>query len=135
MFWRQSERELSTISKNAAQEREFKLYSTSDEANTYSIDVVATSQGDTTKTSSVSVNSIFVPIPTPTPTPVPAVPAVPAVTPTPTVTPTPAPTPTSAPTPTPTPAPTPTPTPMPGFEAVFAIVGLLAVAYLLRRGR
>jgi PGF-CTERM protein len=34
----------------------------------------------------------------------------------------------------PTPAPTPEPTPKPpGFEAVFAIVGLLAVAYLLRR--
>ena len=33
-----------------------------------------------------------------------------------------------------TPPPTPTPTP-PGFEIVFAIVGLLAVAYLLRRGR
>ena len=37
---------------------------------------------------------------------------------------------------TPTPGPTPTPTPeegVPGFEAVFAIAGLLAVAYLLRR--
>jgi PGF-CTERM protein len=34
------------------------------------------------------------------------------------------------------PSPTPTPTPNgPGFEAVFGIVGLLAVAYLLRRGR
>lgn len=41
-----------------------------------------------------------------------------------------------------TPTPTPTPTPVtpsqppaiPGFEAVFAIAGLLAVAYLLRRG-
>ncbi|MDI6886712.1 MAG: PGF-CTERM sorting domain-containing protein, partial [archaeon] len=56
----------------------------------------------------------------PTPTPV--------VTPTPTITPTPAPIPT----------PTPTPKPwwkIPGFEAVFAILGLLAVAYLLRRRR
>ena len=34
----------------------------------------------------------------------------------------------------PTPTPTPIPTP-PGFEAAFVIVGLLAVAYLLRRGR
>ena len=52
--------------------------------------------------------------------------------------PTPAPTPPLTPTPTPwipfeaTPAPTPTPQ-MPGFTAVFAIAGLLAVAYLLRR--
>ena len=37
---------------------------------------------------------------------------------------------TEVPTPTPTPMPTPTP---PGFEAVFAIAGLLAVAYLLKR--
>lgn len=33
---------------------------------------------------------------------------------------------------TPTPISTPTPTPVPGFEAVFAIAGLLAVIYLLR---
>ncbi|MEA3342995.1 MAG: PGF-CTERM sorting domain-containing protein [archaeon] len=39
-----------------------------------------------------------------------------------------------APTPTPTPKPTATPTPTPpGFEAVFAIAGLLAIAYLVRR--
>ena len=48
-----------------------------------------------------------------------------APTPTPT---TPAPT-----TPTPTPAPTPAKPPIPGFEAAFAIAGLLALAYLLRR--
>lgn len=40
-------------------------------------------------------------------------------------------------TPTPTPSPTPTPTPeekgVPGFEAVFAIAGLLVITYLLRR--
>ena len=57
----------------------------------------------------------------------------PAATPTPTptlaVTPTPTP-PAVAPTPTPTPSPTPEP---PGFEAVFAIAGLLAVAYLVLR--
>ncbi len=48
------------------------------------------------------------------------------VTPTPTATPT--------PTPTATPSPTPTPTPEePGFEAVFAIAGLLATAYLVLR--
>ena len=78
---------------------------------------------------------------TPTPTPAPAV-GVGVPTPTPTPEPTPTPTPTPVvPTPTPTPEPTPTPTPtpepliprIPGFEAVFAIVGLLAVAYLIRR--
>ena len=37
------------------------------------------------------------------------------------------------PTPTPTAIPSPTPAPTPGFEAVFAIAGLLAVVYLLRR--
>ncbi len=41
---------------------------------------------------------------------------------------------TPEPTPTPTPAPTPEPTPEPpGFEAIFAIAGLLAVAYLVHR--
>lgn len=49
---------------------------------------------------------------------------------TPTLMPTPTPT---TPTPTPT-TPTPTPTtPTPGFEVIFAIAGLLAIAYLLRR--
>ena len=58
----------------------------------------------------------------------------------PAATPTPTPTPTVAVTPTPTPTipstvttPTPTPTEEPGFEAVFAIAGLLAVAYLVVR--
>ena len=47
---------------------------------------------------------------------------------------TPVPTPSLTPTPTPTPMPTPTPTP--GFEAIFAIAGILAVAYtVLRRNR
>ncbi|AGK60237.1 PGF-CTERM archaeal protein-sorting signal [Archaeoglobus sulfaticallidus PM70-1] len=72
--------------------------------------------------------------PTPTPTP--------EETPTPTPTPekTPTPTPEETPTPTPTKEVTPTPTPTkeepqpgPGFEAIFAVAGLLAVAYLLRR--
>ena len=65
----------------------------------------------------------------------------PEVTPTPSPAPSPAPSPTPTPTPSPTPAvsppvtPTPTPTPTPpGFEVVFAIAGLLAVAYILRRG-
>ena len=41
---------------------------------------------------------------------------------------------TPMPTPAPTPEPTPEPIPKPpGFEAIFAIVGLLAVTYLLRR--
>ncbi len=60
------------------------------------------------------------------------------VTPTPTVTPPPevTPTPPVVPTPTPTPEVTPTPTPVPpGFEAVFAIAGLLAVAYLVLKRR
>ena len=40
----------------------------------------------------------------------------------------------ATPEPTPTPAPTPEPTPKPpGFEAIFAIAGLLAVAYLVHR--
>ena len=60
--------------------------------------------------------------------------------PTPTPSPTPTPKPTATPTipppitPTPSPTPTPTPTPEPpGFEAVFAIAGLLAIAYLVLR--
>ncbi|MDI6903498.1 MAG: PGF-CTERM sorting domain-containing protein [Methanocellales archaeon] len=118
-----------------AQEKEFKLYSTSDEANTYSINVVATSQGDTTKKSSVLVNSEFIsiaPTPTPTPTVTPTPTPTPAVTPTPTpyVYPTPTPTPYVYPTPTPVPTPSP---PVPGFEAVFAILTIAAVAYLVRR--
>ncbi|MGB7533330.1 MAG: PGF-CTERM sorting domain-containing protein, partial [Halobacteriota archaeon] len=58
----------------------------------------------------------------------------PAATPTPTPTPTPTvtPTPTIPPVVT-TPTPTPTPTEEPGFAAVFAIAGLLAVAYLVVR--
>jgi PGF-CTERM protein len=63
----------------------------------------------------------------------------PEITPAPSPTPTPSPTPMLTPSPTPavlppvTSTPTPTPTP-PGFEVVFAIAGLLAVAYILRRG-
>jgi parallel beta-helix repeat protein len=69
--------------------------------------------------------------PTPGPTLMPIVSPTPI--PTPTVTPTPTP-PTPVPTPSPTPAPTPTPKPF-GFEAVFAIAGLLTVAYLVLRRR
>jgi len=65
--------------------------------------------------------------------------AVPVVEPTvtPTVTPTATPTPTPTPTVTvPTPTPTPTPTEeVPGFGAVFAIAGMLAIAYLVLRKR
>uniref|UniRef100_A0A7J3M1L8 PGF-pre-PGF domain-containing protein n=1 Tax=Archaeoglobus fulgidus TaxID=2234 RepID=A0A7J3M1L8_ARCFL len=46
---------------------------------------------------------------------------------------TPTPTPTPTPIPIPTPAVTPTPKPTPGFEAIFAIAGLAAIANLLRR--
>jgi len=94
------------------------------------------SGGGTLSTGSVSQNT-QAPTIAPTPTPLPGRRR---VTPTPTATATPAPTPTVTPTATPmaTPTPTPTPTPklwwrIPGFEAVFAIIGLLAVAYLLRR--
>jgi len=48
---------------------------------------------------------------------------------------TPAPTPKATPTPTPMPTATPTPTSTPGFEAVFAIAGLLAIAYATLRRR
>ena len=89
------------------------------------------------------------PSPTPTPTPTPSyvrgggggrrVTPTPSPTPTPVVSPTPTPTATPTVTPaTPTPRPTPTPTPkpgIPGFKAMFAIAGLLAVAYLVLRRR
>ena len=73
---------------------------------------------------------ILTAVPSPTPSPSPT------VSPTPTPTPTPTPSPTStvspvAPT-TPTPTPTPSPTP-PGFEAIFAVAGLLAVTYFVLR--
>ena len=41
--------------------------------------------------------------------------------------------PVTSPTPTPVPSPTATPTPTPGFEALFALAGLLGVAYLIAR--
>ena len=74
---------------------------------------------------------------TPTPTLAPG--ETPKPTPTPTLapgeTPKPTPTPTLAPGETPKPTkPTPTPKP-PGFEAMFAVVGMLAIAYILRRKR
>lgn len=74
--------------------------------------------------------NVTTPIPTATPTVTPVTPTPPTPTPvtpvayTPEVTPTPV-----------TPKPTPTPTPTPGFEAVFTIAGLLAVAYLVLRRR
>lgn len=65
---------------------------------------------------------------------------VPTATPSPAITPTTSPTPTATPSPTSTPTVTPTLTPTPtatpessGFETVLAVVGLLAVTYLLRR--
>jgi len=69
---------------------------------------------------------------TPTPSPSPS----PTPTPTPILTPTPPPpgTPMPTPTPTPTPSPSPSPTP-PGFEAIFAVACLLAIAYLALRRR
>jgi len=63
-------------------------------------------------------------------------PATPAPTTAPVVSPTPKPTVKPTPVPTPAPAtPTPTPKPTPGYEAVFMIAGLLAVAYLVQRKR
>ena len=61
---------------------------------------------------------------------------VPLLTPTPTPSPTPTPpvSPVAPTTPTPTPTPSPSPTP-PGFEAIFAVAGLLAIAYLVLRRR
>ena len=69
--------------------------------------------------------------PLPMPSPAPTAAATPAATPT--AAPTAAPHITPAPTAKPTAKPTPTPTEEPGFEAVFAIAGLLAVAYLVVR--
>jgi len=72
---------------------------------------------------------------TPTPTtPTPTTPVVTPTTPTPTTPPPTTPTPTTPVTtpPATTPPPT-TTTPTPGFEAIFAVAGLLAIAYLLRR--
>jgi PGF-CTERM protein len=84
------------------------------------------------------VGVALAPTTTPTPTPTPSPTLTPEVTPTPTSseteTPSPSLSPTSMPAVTPTASPTPTPTP-PGFEAVFAIAGLLAVAYLVLRRR
>jgi len=85
-------------------------------------------------TSAVGGGRRATPVPTPSPTPTPIA--------------TPIATPTATPTPTPTVTPTPTPTPVsfiefimgrpgamavPGFEAVFAILGLLTMAYWRRR--
>jgi PGF-CTERM protein len=85
----------------------------------------------------ISDTTSTVVMPRPTPTPVAPTSAPVAATPAPTSTPTPAPT---IPFPliaqnafSPAPTSTPTPAPTPGFEAVFAIAGLLTVAYLLRR--
>ncbi|NQE06774.1 hypothetical protein C5S32_12960 [ANME-1 cluster archaeon GoMg1] len=80
---------------------------------------------------------------TPAPTPTPVITPTPTLSPMPTplstITPSvivaPSPGPPSTPSPTPTPTVSPQPTPTPGFEAVFAIAGLLAVAYLVLRHR
>ena len=71
--------------------------------------------------------SAAVPSPTPSPSP--------TVSPTPTPTPSPTPTPTASPVAptTPTPTPSPSPSPTPGFEALFAVAGLLAITYFVLR--
>jgi len=68
-------------------------------------------------------------VPSPTPSPSPT------VSPTPTPTPTPSPTPPVSPVAptTPTPTPSPSPSPTPGFEAIFAVAGLLAITYFVLR--
>ena len=87
--------------------------------------------------SSANLEPVSAETPAPTITAVPSTPT-PTPTPTPTLTPIHTPTPLPTPTPvvippvTPTPSPSSTPAP-PGFEAIFTIAGLLAVAYLLRR--
>ena len=68
--------------------------------------------------------------PTPSPSPSPTPTPTPILTPTPPLPGTPTPTPTLTPTPSPSPSPTP-----PGFEAIFAVAGLLAIAYLVLRRR
>ena len=68
--------------------------------------------------------------PTPSPSPSPTPTPTPILTPTPTLPGTPTPTPTSTPIPSPSPSPTP-----PGFEAIFAVACLLAIAYLVLRRR
>lgn len=81
----------------------------------------------------ILVDAVDITLPTPTPTPSPTPTPTPTATPIPTSTPTP--TATLTPIPTPTPTVTPTPTATPSVEAIFAIIGLVAVAYLMRRGR
>ncbi|RLE41590.1 hypothetical protein DRJ16_06030, partial [Candidatus Woesearchaeota archaeon] len=70
-------------------------------------------------------------VPSPTPSPSPTVSPTPSPTPTPTPTPSPTVSPVAPTTPTPTPSPSPSPTP--GFEAIFAVAGLLAVTYFVLR--
>ena len=126
------------------------------------ITVTIHSCADNSKTDSAIILanlSSLTPAPTPTPTPtayhgdggggdgtLPEVThiATPVITPTPIVTPTQEITPILTPTPTPIVTPTPTPTPsstsklwreIPGFDAIFTILGLLAVSYLLKKKR
>ena len=93
---------------------------------------------DTTLSPTPSPSPTRSPSPSPTSTATPATTAASApVTPTATTTSIPSPTPSPV---TPTPSPSPSPTPsqrwiIPGFDAVFAIAGLLAVAYLVLRKR
>ena len=79
------------------------------------------------------------PAPTPTPVITPTPTLSPMPTPSPTIIPgvivTPSPSPPPSPSPTPTPTVSPSPSPTPGFEAVFAIAELLAVAYLVLKFR
>ena len=90
----------------------------------WNITAVATNENGTVKQTWIwTVSQV---ISTPSPTPSPSLIA--------TLTPIPSPMPTPSPTPTPVPTLSPTPTPL-GFEAIFTIAGLLAVAYLLRSRR
>jgi len=75
---------------------------------------------------------ILAAVPSPTPSPTLTVSPTPTTpTPTPTPTPSPAASPVAPTTPSPTPSPSPSPTP--GFEAIFAVAGLLAVTYFVLR--
>jgi cell division septation protein DedD len=104
---------------------------------TWNVSVIATNTTTGLSDMHTWIWSVTLTAITPTPT------LAPGVTPTPTLapgeTPKPAtPTPTLASRETPKPAPTPTPTPkpaIPGFEAIFAIAVMLAIAYILQRRR
>ena len=104
------------------------------------IEQTSTSGGEDDGNGGASVTPTKTPTPTLTPTPTPAQTPGLTPTPTPTITPVPSLSPSPSPTGVASPKVSPTPTPssegkreLPGFEAAFAIIGLLAVAYLISK--